>query len=77
VNKVIPAIQSRCTKFRFGPLSDADIRVKLDEVVKKENVNIDEGGLKAIIKLAGGDMRKVLNVLQVRISQLGSVATIT
>lgn len=36
VNKVIPAIQSRCTKFRFGPLSEAQVRMKVDEVVQTE-----------------------------------------
>jgi replication factor C subunit 3/5 len=36
VNKIIPAIQSRCTKFRFGPLAEPQVRMKLDEVIKKE-----------------------------------------
>lgn len=36
VGKIIPAIQSRCTKFRFGPLSDAGIMQMLTAVVAAE-----------------------------------------
>lgn len=36
VNKITPAIQSRCTRFRFSPLPEKEIQVKVDEVVQKE-----------------------------------------
>jgi replication factor C subunit 3/5 len=64
VNKIIPALQSRCTRFRFGPLAPAEIDTRMKEIVTKENVNITEAGLKEIIRLSRGDMRKCLNVLQ-------------
>ncbi len=64
VNKIMPALQSRCTKFRFAPLKDAQIIDRLDHVITGENVNIDENGKAAIRNLAGGDMRRVLNLLQ-------------
>jgi len=64
VNKIAPAIQSRCTKFRFGPLEDKDIESRLLEIIKAEKVNATPDGIKALIRLARGDMRKVLNVLQ-------------
>ncbi|KAJ1966320.1 Subunit of heteropentameric Replication factor C (RF-C) [Dipsacomyces acuminosporus] len=64
VSKIIPAIQSRCTRFRFAPLKLADINKRLDMIVEREGVNISEEGKKALIKLSGGDMRRVLNVLQ-------------
>jgi replication factor C subunit 3/5 len=64
VNKIIPALQSRCMRFRFGPLERKHVEVKLREVAVKENVNITDSGLHAIIKLAEGDMRKCFNVLQ-------------
>lgn len=42
VAKIIPALQSRCTRFRFGPLTDESVAVKLDEVCKSEGIQLDE-----------------------------------
>merc|ERR1739848_117288 len=64
LSKIIPALQSRCTRFRFGPLQEEQILPRLEHVCQEETVNITEDGKKALITLAGGDMRKVLNVLQ-------------
>jgi len=64
VSKIIPALQSRCTRFRFAPLSRQQIYGRLVEVAKEEKVNYTENGLEAIVSLAGGDMRRVLNGLQ-------------
>ncbi|KAI8851504.1 P-loop containing nucleoside triphosphate hydrolase protein [Chytridium lagenaria] len=64
VSKIIPALQSRCTRFRFKPLQEDHIRDRLDFVVQSEGVNITEDGRKAILRLSGGDMRRTLNVLQ-------------
>ncbi|XP_043798511.1 replication factor C subunit 5 isoform X2 [Apis laboriosa] len=64
LSKIIPALQSRCTKFRFGPLSIDQILPRLDIIIKEENLNVTEDGKQALITLSGGDMRKVLNVLQ-------------
>ncbi|XP_060816436.1 replication factor C subunit 5 [Bombus pascuorum] len=64
LSQIIPALQSRCTKFRFGPLSTEQILPRLDTIIKEENLNVSEDGKQALITLSGGDMRKVLNVLQ-------------
>ncbi|KAJ2711617.1 Subunit of heteropentameric Replication factor C (RF-C) [Coemansia spiralis] len=64
VSKIIPAVQSRCTRFRFAPLKLADINSRLDMIVEREGVAISEDGKAALIRLSGGDMRRVLNVLQ-------------
>lgn len=64
LSQIIPALQSRCTKFRFGPLSTDQILPRLDTIIKEENLNVSEEGKQALITLSGGDMRKVLNVLQ-------------
>lgn len=64
VSKVIPALQSRCTRFRFSPLKTEDIKVKLSEICQAEKFDIEEKAEDAIISLSGGDMRKVLNVLE-------------
>ncbi|CAK9815023.1 Replication factor C subunit 5 [Anthophora plagiata] len=64
LSKIIPALQSRCTKFRFGPLSTDQIIPRLNTIIQEENLNVSEDGKQALITLSGGDMRRVLNVLQ-------------
>ncbi|GAA5991085.1 hypothetical protein JCM11641_004426 [Rhodosporidiobolus odoratus] len=64
VNKIIPAVQSRCTRFRFAPLPRLEVEKRLNHVVEKEKVNLTEDGRQALLKLSRGDMRRALNVLQ-------------
>jgi replication factor C subunit 3/5 len=66
LSKIIPAIQSRCTRFRFAPLNPEQILPRLNFVIDEENIQdqVTEDGKKALMTLSGGDMRKVLNVLQ-------------
>ena len=71
VNKIIPAIQSRCTRFRFAPLKEDQIRTRLEHVVEREEIDITEDGRKALLRLSGGDMRRTLNILQVRLWGFG------
>jgi len=64
VSKIIPALQSRCTRFRFSPLDVEHVRGRLEHVAKCENVTATPDGIEAILQLSGGDMRRVLNLLQ-------------
>lgn len=64
VSKIIPALQSRCTKFRFSPLNKEDIYKKLSEVASIEKLSITKEAKNSITTLAEGDMRRVLNLLQ-------------
>lgn len=64
VNKIIPALQSRCTKFRFGPLPADDARARVAEIAKLESVKLEPDGLEALLTLGCGDMRRVINVMQ-------------
>ena len=66
LSKIIPAIQSRCTRFRFAPLIREQMLPRLRFVVEEEQVKITEDGEQALLTLSQGDMRRVLNVLQVR-----------
>ena len=43
VSKIIPALQSRCTKFRFSPLDHANMLVQAKRTVEAEGLKIDEG----------------------------------
>ncbi|CAA7013424.1 unnamed protein product [Microthlaspi erraticum] len=64
VNKIIPALQSRCTRFRFAPLDPVHVSQRLKHVVEAEGLDISESGLAALVRLSNGDMRKALNILQ-------------
>ncbi|KAF9608976.1 hypothetical protein IFM89_012315 [Coptis chinensis] len=64
VNKIIPALQSRCTRFRFAPLDATHVTERLKHVIEAEGLNVDESGLTALVRLSSGDMRKALNILQ-------------
>ncbi|XP_015189375.1 PREDICTED: replication factor C subunit 5 [Polistes dominula] len=73
LGKIIPALQSRCTKFRFGPLQSEQILPRLNEVIELENLKVTEDGKQALMTLCNGDMRKVLNILQSTWLAFGSV----
>ena len=64
INKIIPAIQSRCMKFRFSLLGDNEMRDKIEYIVEQENIKISKKAITTIISLSGGDMRKSINILQ-------------
>lgn len=40
VNKIIPALQSRCTRFRFAPLDVSHIRERLQYVIEAEGYKL-------------------------------------
>jgi replication factor C subunit 3/5 len=63
-HKLSPALLSRCTRFRFSPLKEADIRQLVDQVIEKEEVRIQPAAVDSLVKLSKGDMRRALNVLQ-------------
>jgi replication factor C subunit 3/5 len=64
IQNIIPALQSRCTRFRFSPIPKADMRLRVVDIIKKEKIKVTKTGLEVIFKRSGGDMRKVLNDLQ-------------
>jgi replication factor C small subunit len=67
-SKIIEPIQSRCAVFRFRPLSIADVEEYLKRIAAAEHVDLTGDGLSAICELAGGDLRKATNILQVAAS---------
>lgn len=64
LGKIIPALQSRCTRFRFGPLQPEQILPRMEHVAKCEQVTLTEDGKAALMTLSHGDMRKVINIMQ-------------
>jgi replication factor C small subunit len=74
-SKIIEPIQSRCAVFRFRPLRPEDIKKYLERVAKTEKLEITDEAMEALVHVAGGDMRRAVNSLQVAAS-LGETVTI-
>lgn len=64
IKKLSPQIQSRCTIFKFPPLSKIDIKKKMINISSIMKLNISDDAYDTIIKISRGDMRKVLNIMQ-------------
>jgi len=64
VGKIIPAIQSRCSKFKFSNLNIFQIRVRLEQIMKEEDIQINNDVMILIMTHSNGDMRKILNYIQ-------------
>merc|ERR1719277_269161 len=73
-SKIIPALQSRCTKLRFAPLTEEQIVGRLKFVAENEGLELTEDGAKAIVQVGSGDMRKVLNIFQT--TSMGHAGTV-
>ena len=66
INKIIPAIQSRCARFRFPPLTIKDISIQLNNICEKEGLIIKNNAIEALFKNSfKGDMRSILNIVQI------------
>lgn len=63
-SKIIDPIQSRCTIFRFKPLSQEDIFNIIEDIAIKESLQISSEAKKALYEVSGGDVRRLENVLQ-------------
>jgi replication factor C small subunit len=73
-SKIIDPIQSRCAIFRFKPLPDADLKSMAASISKKEGISITDEALDALVEVAGGDCRRLANLLQ-SASALGDKVT--
>jgi replication factor C small subunit len=63
-SRIIEPIQSRCAVFRFRRLAEKDIAAMLKRIARVEKLALDEDGIKAIIYVSEGDMRRAINILQ-------------
>lgn len=63
-SKIIDPIVSRCTVFRFKPLQADSVKQTLLNVCEKEGFKISSGGLKSLIEISEGDLRRSMTLLQ-------------
>lgn len=64
IQNIHPAIRSRCTTFKFTPLSEKDIRKKMKNIAKKQKIKLLESGMDMLINISCGDMRMIINMLE-------------
>ncbi len=62
-HNIIPTILSRCQRYDFTKVSDADIEQRIITILGKEGIEYDKDAVKAIISLADGGMRDALSIL--------------
>lgn len=78
--EVISALLSRCQVYVLQELDKADLEALIqkalteDELLKTKNIQVEEST--ALLRLSGGDARKLLNVLDLVVSQLEDGDTI-
>ncbi|KAK4530411.1 hypothetical protein CCYA_CCYA04G1268 [Cyanidiococcus yangmingshanensis] len=63
-NKIIPAIQSRCTRFRFQPVPPGQMIRRLQYIAEQETVKVEPAGFEALARIASGDMRRAIYLMQ-------------
>lgn len=80
--EVISALLSRCQVYTLNPFDKTDLKalleraLKTDEALVKKNIKLQE--TEALIKLSGGDARKLLNIFELIVnSESGKKIVIT
>lgn len=63
-SRIIDAIKSRCTVFKFKRLGEEKSKELLKKIAKEEELEITQDGLDAILYISQGDLRKAINLLQ-------------
>ncbi len=71
-HKILPTVLSRCQRFDFRRLSQADIISKLDHICQKEGIHIEPEALRLIAKSATGSLRDAENLLEQLTTYYGS-----
>jgi replication factor C small subunit len=64
-SKIIDPIQSRCAVFRFRPLTVDQVKAYIRKIATEEGVDVTQDGVDALVFVAKGDLRRVVNSLQV------------
>jgi len=71
-HKILPTILSRCQRFDFRRLSQADVISKLTRICDTEGIHIEPEALQLIAKSATGSLRDAENLLQQLTTYYGS-----
>ncbi|KAJ3016601.1 hypothetical protein HKX48_003943 [Thoreauomyces humboldtii] len=64
ISRIIDPLASRCAKFRFKPLDVSSTTQRLEYICKSEGVNAPPETVQTLVRLADGDMRRSIMLLQ-------------
>jgi DNA polymerase III delta prime subunit len=64
VEKIVPAIQSRCQIFQITPPSKKDIAIHVSKILTEKGIQFDVKDLVPIIDSSYPDIRKIINTCQ-------------
>jgi replication factor C subunit 3/5 len=64
IKNIDPAIQSRCTIFKFSQLSNVDIKKAITNICDLNKIKYTPTGIDYLIKISKGDLRKIINNIQ-------------
>ena len=73
VTRIIDPLASRCSKFRFKALDEANAGKRLEDIAKLENVALEDGVVDTLLRCSEGDLRKAITFLQSAARLVGAV----
>ena len=73
VTRIIDPLASRCSKFRFKALDEANAGKRLEDIAKLEKVALEDGVVDALLRCSEGDLRKAITFLQSAARLVGAV----
>merc|ERR1719198_641931 len=71
VSKIIEPLHSRCSKFRFSPISAEFQKTRLLHIAGQEGVKLHGNAMDTLTKLSKGDMRSAVTMLQTAVGFYG------
>ncbi|HLB27713.1 MAG TPA: DNA polymerase III subunit gamma/tau, partial [Dehalococcoidales bacterium] len=72
VHKLLPTILSRCQRYDFRRLSQANVATELTRVCQGEGIKLDAEAMRLIARSSTGSMRDALNLLEQLTTYYGS-----
>ena len=75
-HNIIPTILSRCQRYDFTKVSDADIEERIVKILEKEHVEYDKEAVREIISLADGGVRDALSILDQVLAYSGNTLNV-
>lgn len=64
VTRIIDPLASRCSKFRFKSLDEANAGKRIADIAKLEGVKLEDGVIDTLLRCSEGDLRKAITFLQ-------------
>jgi replication factor C subunit 2/4 len=74
VTRIIDPLASRCSKFRFKALDEANAGKRLEDIARLEGVALEDGVVDTLLRCSEGDLRKAITFLQSAARLVGAVS---